>query len=99
MTIEELYQQILSAFYKLDGAEALLNEPVFVTPSAEPEKTLRPENDPPSTVARPEYCVTATLCGVKGEAYTEEPAGFNGTLRQALHILPTEKGISAVTIA
>ena len=99
MTIDELYQQILSAFYRLDGAEALLNETVSVTPSAEPEKTLRPENDPPSTVARPEYCVTATLCGVKGEAYTEEPTGFSGTLRQALHILPTEKGISAVTIA
>ena len=66
MTIDELYQQILSAFYRLDGAEALLNETVSVTPSAEPEKTLRPENDPPSTVARPEYCVTATLCGVKG---------------------------------
>ena len=33
MTIDELYQQILSAFYRLDGAEALLNETVSVTPS------------------------------------------------------------------
>lgn len=99
MTIEELYQQILSAFYGLEGAKALLPEMVSVTASAEPEKTLRPEKDPPSTVARPEYCVTATICGVKGEAYTENPSDFSGTLQQALEIPPTEKGISAVTIA
>ncbi|MBR5930526.1 MAG: hypothetical protein IKZ95_00710 [Lachnospiraceae bacterium] len=99
MTINELYQKILSGFYELDGAKALLNETVSVKKSEEPERTLRPENDPPSTVARPEYCVTATLCGAKGEAYTEEPSDFSGTLQQALEIPPTEKGISAVTVA
>ena len=99
MTINELYQKILSGFYELDGAKALLNETVSVKKSEEPERTLRPENDPPSTVARPEYGVTATLCGVKGEAYTEDPSDFSGTLQQALEIPPTEKGISAVTIA
>ena len=87
MTIEELYQQILSGFYALEGAKELLDETVSVTGAKEPEKTLRPENDPPSTVARPEYCVTATLRGVRG------------TLEEALHIPPSEKGISAVTIA
>ncbi|MBO7730676.1 MAG: hypothetical protein J6S31_07455 [Lachnospiraceae bacterium] len=99
MTIEELYQQILSGFYALEGAKELLNEKVSVTGSKEPEKTLRQENDPPSTVARPEYCVTATLLGVNGEAYTETPEDFDGTLEEALCIPPTEKGISAVTIA
>lgn len=99
MTMKELYDQILAAFYGLKGAGALLKETVSVAASAEPESTLRPENDPPSTVARPEYCVTATLCGVKGEAFTENPEDFYGTLEQALQIPPTEKGISAVTIA
>ena len=99
MTIEELYQQILSGFYALEGAKELLDETVSVTGAKEPEKTPRPENDPPSTVARPEYCVTATLRGVRGEAYTETPEDFRGTLEEALHIPPSEKGISAVTIA
>ena len=99
MTIEELYKQILDGFYKLDGAEALLQEPVSVTASKEPELTLRPEGEPVSSVARPEFCVTATFQGVKGEAYTEEPSDFSGTLQQALEIPPTGKGISAVTIA
>ena len=99
MTIKELYDQILSSFYALEGAEALLQETVSVDAAKEPEQTLRPENDPPSTVARPEYCVTAELCGVKGEAYTEEPTDFRGALKEALEIPPTEKGISAITIA
>lgn len=99
MTITELYDQIISAFYKADGAEALRKETVTVIASEEPERTLRPENEPVSEAARPEYCVTATLLGAKGEAYTEEPEGFCGTLEEALQIAPTEKGISAVTVA
>ena len=99
MTVAELYQQILSAFYGLEGADALLQETVSVTAAAEPERTLRPEYEPFSGIARPEYCVTATLSGAKGEAYTENPEDFSGTLQQALEIPPTEKGISAVTIA
>ena len=99
MTVKDLYQQIITAFYGLDGTKDLLKETVSVSGSKEPERTLRPENEPASSVARPEYCVTATLCGVKGEAYTEEPEDFCGTLKEALEIAPTEKGISAVTIA
>ena len=99
MTIEELYQQIISAFYALEGVEPLLKETVSVTASKDPEQTLRPETEPVSAVARPEYCVKADICGVKGEAYTETPEDFCGTLQQALEIPPTEKGISAVTIA
>ena len=99
MTITELYDQIISAFHRVDGAEALLKEPIAVTASEEPERTLRPENEPVSEAARPEYCVTATLLGIKGEAYTEEPENFSGTLEEALRIAPTEKGISAVTVA
>lgn len=99
MTVTELYEQILSRFHALKGARELLEEPVTVTASKEPEETLRPENDPPSTVARPEYCVTAAIRGVKGEAYTEMPSDFQGTLAQALKIAPSEKGISAVTAA
>ena len=100
MTIKELYDQILSAFHKLEGAEALLNESVTVTFSKEPERTLRPETEPVvSEAARPEYCVTAVLCGAKGEAYTETPEEFSGTLKEALAIEPAEKGISAITLA
>ena len=102
MTIIELYDQIISRFHELEGVSDLLNEKVSVSVSAEPEKTLRPENDPPSTVARPEYCVTAVLSGPKegrGEAYTETPVPFEGTLKEALAIPPTEEGISAVTIS
>lgn len=99
MTITELYQKILSAFHALPGASGLLKETVAVTVSSEPEQTLRPEKDPASTVARPEYCVTAELCGTKGEAYTETPEAFQGTLEEALAIAPSDKGISAVTVA
>ena len=99
MTIKELYDQIISGFSALKGAEDLLDKEVSVTGSSEPERTLLPDNEPPSTVARPEYCVTAELLGVKGEAYTETPSDFCGTLKEALAIPPTEKGISAVTIA
>ena len=99
MTVTDLYQEILAEFYKRDGAQELLGEAVSVTVSEEPERTLRPEGDPPSTVARPEYCVTAELCGVKGEAYTETPEAFQGTLEEALSIAPSENGISAVTVA
>lgn len=99
MTIEELYQQIISGFHALDGADQLLAESVSVTVSEEPERTLRPENEPLSTVERPEYCVTATLKGFQGEAYTETPEAFEGTLKEALEIAPTEKGISAITVA
>lgn len=99
MTVKELYQQILSCFYELSGVSDLLNETVTVTVSKEPEHTLRPEEDPLSTVARPEYCVTAEIRGAKGEAYTENPSAFQGTLKQALEIPPSEKGISAVAVS
>ncbi len=99
MTIEELYQQILSGFYALEGADALLSETVSVTVSEEPERTLRPADEPLSTVECPEYCVTAVIRGTCGQAYTETPESFQGTLKEALEIPPTEKGISAVTIS
>ena len=99
MTVTDLSQKILTEFYKQEGARELLGETVTVTVSEEPEHTLRPEGDPPSTVARPEYCVTAVLCGCTGEAYTETPEPFQGTLQEALQIKPSEKGISAITIA
>lgn len=99
MTIQELQEQMISAFRELPGAADLLCERVTATGSEEPEHTLRPENDVPSLAARPEYCVTAELCGKKGEAYTETPESFTGTLEEALQIPPSEKGISAVTLA
>lgn len=120
MTVAELCEQILSRFRALPGIEDLMEEPLVVTVSEEPERTLRPENDPPSTVASPEYCVTAKIQRAaektaadsfdrneggtvsatgNGEAYTETPEAFEGTLKEALAIAPTEKGISAVTIS
>lgn len=101
MTVTELYQQILSGFQKIPGAEELLETEVVVTFSEEPEKTLIPEGDPPSTVSRPEHCVTASLSGGGcGQAYTEKPSAFQGTLKEALEIPPSEReGISAVTMA
>ena len=99
MSINELYQQMICGFLALPDISPLLDEPVTVSFSGIPEQTLRPEHDPPSTVARPEYCVTAMIREVKGEAYTETPQQFQGTLRQALKIDPSENGISAVTVS
>ena len=43
--------------------------------------------------------MTAVIRGTCGQAYTETPESFQGTLKEALEIPPTEKGISAVTIS
>lgn len=99
MTVTELYQQILDRFYQLPGVSELLKETIQATASEEPEHTLLPENDPPSTVAQPEYCVTAELKGTKGEAYTRNPENFKGTLKEALELPVSEQGINAVSIS
>lgn len=99
MTVTELYRQIISRFCELPGAAELMEEKVIVTASPESEHTLRPDGDPPSTVARPEYCVTARIGQATGEAYTEIPSSFEGSLREALEIPATEKGISAVSVS
>ena len=99
MTMIELYQQIISSFLELPGVGELLQEPVRVVPDVTPEHTLLPENDPPGLVSKPEYRVTAFFRDSAGEAYTECPQAFEGTLREALDLPVSERGISGAALA
>ena len=73
MTIFELYDKLIIRFKEMDGVEKLLDQPVAVMADTEPEPALMPWNYVPFKDRRPEYRVTADLCGTKGEAYTEKP--------------------------
>lgn len=99
MTMFELYQKMLTRFLALPGAGSLLSEPVRITPDPEPEVLLLPEGSTSSFISRPEYRVTAVMKGVCGEAYTECPKGFEGTLKEVLDLPVSEEGIPAQTLA
>ena len=99
MTITELFDSIKTRFLSLPGVEELLKEPIRCMADREPERTLLPEGDIPSEARRPEYRVTALFRNAKGEAYTETPADFEGTLKDALCLPVSEKGIDARIIA
>lgn len=99
MNLLDLHQEMIKNFLELPGSQAILNEPVRIVPDLEPEVTLMPAGDVPSPASRPEWRVTATCCGSQGEAYTECPEGFEGTLEEALHLPVNEKGIDARTMA
>lgn len=58
-----------------------------------------PWNYVPFKDRRPEYRVEASFRGSIGEAYTETPADFEGTLQEVLDIPPSDKGIDARTLA
>lgn len=111
MTIQELYHQIKERFLALPGVEELLDLPVLATADPNPEMTLMPAGDVPSPAKRPEFRVTVLLgsCSTdepaenagmsRGEAYTETPASFTGTLREILELPVSETGIDARFIA
>ena len=99
MTIQEIYDKILKNFRALPGVTDLLDEIVEIHGSRQPEKTLMPEGDVPSQVNRPEYCTYAKFKGVKGEAYSETPADFYGTLGELLEYPLAGKGIDARVLA
>ena len=99
MTISELYEMIKERFLAVPGVNELLDLPVKVTADTDPEKTLLPEGAVPSAAKRGEYRVCASLSGTTGEAYTETPWSFEGTLCEALQIPVTDKGINAISIA
>ena len=99
MTISDIYNRMMNSFYDLQGTGALLDLPVRILADTEPEQTLRPDGDTPSSVSRPEYRVTAILLDHHGEAYTEHPMDFDGTLREALTLPCSDDGIDARTIA
>ena len=99
MNMNEIYDELKYRFTTLYGVEELMEQPVVIVPDNEPETTLLPEGDVISAVNRPEYRVTAKICGSKGEAYTECPEGFEGTLGQVLKLPVSEKGIDARILA
>lgn len=99
MTIQEIYDQILERFRALPGVEELLSEIVDIRGSRRPEVTLMPEGDFPSPANRPEYCTFAKFKGAKGEAYSETPADFYGTLEEVLQFPLAGKGIDARVLA
>ena len=73
MTIAELYQEILDKFYNTDETKELLDEKVTVTASAEPERTLRPENDPPSLAQSGPRRSIGTPAGIDRNGADREP--------------------------
>ena len=99
MTINELFDSIKTKFLALPGVEELLDEPVCCRADSKPERTLLPEGDIPSEASKPEYRVTALICNTRGEAYTETPADFEGSLKDVLSLPVSEKGIDARIIA
>lgn len=99
MTIQEIYDQIRERFLALPGVSDLLGEIVNIRGNRLPEITLMPEGDVPSNVNRPEYCTVAKLKDVKGEAYSETPADFYGTLKELLDLPLAGRGIDARVLA
>ncbi len=99
-TIYKIYDKIIENFLRLPMiTPEVLNMPIYIPDERIPEVTLRPDGDKITSINRPEYRVIADFQGTKGEAYTECPCGFEGTLKEALDIRPTDNGISAATIA
>lgn len=99
MTMQEIYDQILERFRALPGVAPLLGEIVDVRGNHRPEITLMPEGDVPSEVNRPEYCTYAKFKGARGEAYSETPAEYYGTLGELLEFPLAGKGIDARVLA
>jgi len=99
MTMIELYEQIVTSFLQVPKVTELLKEPVQVIPDEDPEMTLLPPGEQPGKAGRPEYRVTAIFRGTKGEAYTECPEAFEGTLQEALDLPVSERGIHAAALA
>ena len=99
MTVNEMYDQIRSAFEKLKGSEELMNEKVIIRADELPERQLMPEDYVPFKGKRAEYRLKAEFLGSAGEAYTEAPENFDGTLREALALKPTDRGMDARFLA
>ena len=101
MTIFELYDKIMEQFYGLPMAtQEALGKKISIVKDPVPEVQLLPEGESPHPyIDKPEYRVIADYEGAKGEAYTETPFEFEGTLREAVEIKPTEAGIDARVIA
>lgn len=99
MNINEIYDKLIEKFLAVPGVEALLDKSVVIKRDEEPEPALMPWNYIPFKGRRPEYRVTAKILGTDGEAYTETPENFEGTLKEALELPYSEKGIDARTLA
>lgn len=99
MTIQDLYEQITERFFAIPGMEELLSQPVSVRADSDPEPALMPWNYIPFKDRRPEYRVCASFNGFEGEAYTETPSDFDGTLKGAVELPPSDKGIDARCLA
>ena len=99
MTIQEIYDNLIEKFCALPEVPALLPLPISIKADSEGETTPMPWNYIPFKDRRPEYRVTARFNEYEGEAYTETPADFEGTLLEAISLPPSEKGIDARCLA
>ena len=99
MTIQEIYDRLMEKFLAIPEVSGFLDETVSIKMDSEPEQTLMPWNYIPFTGRRPEYRVYADFRGYLGEAYTEKPDTFTGTLRDAVNIPPSDNGIDARCLA
>lgn len=98
MTIQEINEKLVANFRALPGVAELLGEDIHIRGSRQPEETLMPAGNVPCPASRPEYCTFANFKGAKGEAYSETPADFYGTVEEAIS-LPCGKGIDARVLA
>lgn len=99
MTIQDIYKNLIDKFYELPGVSDMLSQKISIKGDSEPEPTLMPWNYIPFKDRRPEYRVTAEFNGFRGEAYTELPMDFEGTLQEALCLPVSDKGIDARILA
>ena len=99
MTIQEIYDKLTEKFLGLKGVSDILDERIEIRADKEPEPALMPWNYVPFKDKRPEYRVTASFKGYEGEAYTETPEDFDGTLREAISLPASDKGIDARTLS
>lgn len=99
MTIQEIYDKLINRFLAVPGVSGMLDEPVIIKGDEKPEPALMPWNYIPFKDRRPEYRVTAQFKESYGEAYTETPEDFEGTLAEVLSIAPSDSGIDARLVA
>lgn len=100
MTIAQIYEQLISKFRAIPEVSEFLNETVTVTRDFTPEPALMPHTYVPFGGSTPEYRVTALFRDCPGEAYTEKPSDWEGTVEEAISLPATEEeGISPITVA
>lgn len=86
MTAEKLYESIKQRFSDLLEAEGILNEPVTVVCRAlSPEEAIgRTKRRDFPIITGKDIMIQAECLGGRGQAFTDAPASFSGTLAEIL---------------